>query len=116
MNKSEAKPAVASMPKGNAESESGFARDVREKIEQQKVYPASARELGMAGEVEVRYVLDRKGHLLDAEVINSSGYPLLDRAALRAVRTATFKAMQAESWPDASQKEFRTKMVFSITD
>ena len=114
--KAEAKPVVAAQPKGNADSEAGFARDVRKKIEQQKVYPASARELGMAGEVEVRYVIDRSGRLLEVEVATSSGYPLLDRAAVRAVKAAAFKSMLADNWPDAAQKEFRTKIVFSITD
>lgn len=115
-NQVETKPAVAAQPKGNADSEAGFARDVRKKIEQQKVYPASARELGMTGVVEVRYVIDRSGHLLEVEVATSSGYPLLDRAAVRAVKAATFKSMLVDNWPEAAQKEFRTKIVFSITD
>jgi protein TonB len=115
-NKLETKPTVAAQPKGNADSEAGFARDVRKKIEQQKVYPASARELGMAGEVEVRYVIDRSGRLLEVEVTTSSGYPLLDRAAVRAVKAASFKSMLADNWPEVAQKEFRTKIVFSITD
>jgi periplasmic protein TonB len=116
VSKPESKPVAPARQKGDADSENGFTNDVRKKIEQQKVYPASARELGMAGVVEVRYVIDRSGRLLEVEVATSSGYPLLDRAAVRAVKAASFKAMMANSWPDEAQKEFRTKIVFSITD
>lgn len=98
----------------NAAAEGRFAKDVRAQIERKKIFPDSARDLGMSGVVEVVYVLDRAGSLLRADVATSSGYPLLDQAALRAVRSASFAAFPADAWVGENQKEFRTKLVFSI--
>jgi protein TonB len=68
----------------------------------------------MTGTVEVRYVLDRSGRMLDAKVAVSSGYSLLDEAALKAVKDARFAAMPEDAWLGETQKEFRTRLVFSL--
>lgn len=98
----------------NSGAEGVFAQDVRSRIERKKVYPDTARDLGMEGEVEVRYELDRAGNLLHAAVVASSGYKLLDQAALKAVKSATYKSFPEDAWVGSGSKEFRTKLVFSI--
>lgn len=105
-----AEPAIQS----NAAAEGRFARGVRTRIEQKKVYPDTARDLGMSGTVEVSYTLDRGGRLLKAEISASSGYALLDQAALKAVRSAAYQPFPEDAWVGEKQKEFRTKVVFSI--
>lgn len=68
---------------------------VREAMEANKDYPAFARQLGQQGTVLVAVRIDRDGHLLGAEILSSSGYPSLDKAALAAVRKAgRFRAPQ----------------------
>lgn len=108
--KVEEKPVV----QRNAAAEGRFAQDVRTQIERKKIYPDSARDLGMSGVVEVVYVLDRTGKLVKADIASSSGYPTLDQAALRAVRSAGFAAFPADAWVGENQKEFRTKLVFTV--
>jgi protein TonB len=98
----------------NAAAEGRFAQEVRTQIERKKIFPDSARDLGMSGVVEVVYMLDRAGSLVRADVATSSGHPLLDQAALRAIRSASFAAFPADAWVGENQKEFRTKLVFSI--
>lgn len=118
-----ASPQVKTLPKPeevpvvqrNVAAEGRFAQDVRTQIERKKIYPDSARELGMSGAVEVVYVLNRMGKLVRAEIASTSGYPMLDQAALRAVRSASFAALPADAWVGENQKEFRTRLVFSIT-
>jgi len=100
--------------RGNAAAEGLFAQDVRAKIERKKIYPDAARDMGMSGEVEVLYELDRAGNLLRAEIVSSSGFRLLDQAALRAVKSAAYKSFPEDAWLGASSKVFRTKLVFSI--
>jgi len=100
----------------NAAAEGRFAQEVRTQIERKKIFPDSARDLGMSGVVEVVYVLDRTGGLVRAEVATSSGYPMLDQAALRAVRSAAFAGFPADAWVGENQKEFRTRLVFSINN
>ncbi|KAF0206170.1 MAG: periplasmic protein [Gallionellaceae bacterium] len=100
--------------RSNSAAEGMFAQDVRSRIERKKIYPDAARDLGMSGEVEVLYELDRTGSLIRAEIVASSGYKLLDQAALRAVKSATYKSFPEDAWLGASSKTFRTKLVFSI--
>lgn len=107
------KPAPV-VQQSNGIAEGQFAQDVRSRIERKKIYPDAARDLGMSGEVEVLYELDRSGALLRAEIAASSGYKLLDQAALRAVKAATYKSFPDDAWLGASSKVFRTKLVFSI--
>lgn len=98
----------------NGEAEGVFAQDVRSRIERKKIYPDTARDLGMSGEVEVTYELDRNGKLLSAEISSSSGFKLLDQAALRAVKSASYQSFPEDAWIGSGSKVFRTKLVFSI--
>jgi protein TonB len=50
-------------------------------------YPLEAIAKGWQGEVEVEIFLDARGHVIAARLARSSGYPLLDEAALRAARS-----------------------------
>lgn len=65
-----------------------FLSAVRRKIESCKRYPISARKAEIEGRVSVRIVILKDGRLEKAEVVESSGYRILDRAALRSVREA----------------------------
>jgi protein TonB len=98
----------------NGDAESVFAQDVRARIERKKIYPDTARDLGLSGEVEVQYELDRAGNLMSAEIVASSGHRLLDQAALRAVKTVTYKGFPEDAWVGSGSKVFRTKLIFSI--
>jgi len=110
-------PEKAEAPlRSNGAAEGRFTQDVRTRIEQKKVYPDTARDLGMSGSVDIVYVLDRAGKLIKAEIAVSSGYPLLDQAAARAVRSASYSAFPEDAWVGETQKKFRTKLVFTITD
>ena len=53
-----------------------------------RFYPREAIEKGLEGEAIVMLWLDDNGQLLDAQIAKSSGYTILDLAALRAVRAA----------------------------
>jgi len=105
---------VKSSIKSNGESEGGFAQDIKARIERKKEYPENARNLGMTGEVEVLYELDRSGNLLRAEVITSSGHRLLDQAALKAVKSVRYGIFPEDAWIGSGSKEFRTKLVFHL--
>lgn len=109
-----AKAEPQAQQRSNADAESQFAQDVKARIERKKVYPDTARDLGMTGEVEVLYELDRSGKLIRAEIASSSGYKLLDQAAIRAVKSASYRSFPDDAWMGASSKVFRTKLVFSI--
>lgn len=100
----------------NGESEAGFARSVRQKIESHKIYPGEAQSLGITGSVTLLYVIDRSGKLLRVEITSSSGSKVLDQAALRAVRATTFQPMPEDAWVGEAHKEFKTKIDFELDD
>jgi periplasmic protein TonB len=58
------------------------------RVAELKRYPTSARLNGYEGRVVVRAVIKADGNLMDVQVHKSSGYELLDEAALEVVRKA----------------------------
>ncbi len=61
---------------------------IRKQILKNLVYPQRARRMGWQGQVKIRFVVDPSGKVRDLEVLETSGYPLLDRQALNAVKRA----------------------------
>ena len=62
------------------------------------VYPASAKKMGMEGKVMLKVFVSREGRVLNIEIGQSSGYEILDKAALEAVKNWCFvPARQGES-------------------
>ncbi len=51
-------------------------------------YPAEARSQGIYGSLRLMVAINRDGTLRDVQLLESSGHPLLDNAALRIVRLA----------------------------
>jgi protein TonB len=59
------------------------------RVEELKRYPASARVDRAEGKVVVKAVINEDGSLGEVEVVQSSGYPALDKAAVETMRQAT---------------------------
>ena len=57
-------------------------------LERYKEYPRRARRLRREGVVELRFVMDRSGKVLDYEILHSSGEPSLDDAAREMIERA----------------------------
>jgi protein TonB len=64
-----------------------FAR-IKRQIELSWDYPNEAQRRGMTGELTLRFQISRDGNLMNVRLINSSGYNILDEAALQAVKSA----------------------------
>jgi len=98
--KQEAEPVIESAPvpeEGEAEEEPPVEPEktpdytdvilgLRARIEREMVYPQAARRRGMEGVVYLLLKLDEDGSLIDAAVVRSSGYKVLDSAALSLIR------------------------------
>jgi TonB family protein len=68
--------------------ESPYAKAVVRQVGPRIIYPKSAREGGLQGDVRVAYFIRRTGELRDVRLESSSGNRTLDEAALNAVRMA----------------------------
>ena len=65
-------------------------------------YPPLARERGYEGTVYLRALIERDGRVGNLAVDRSSGYEILDRAAVESVREWTFLPAQKDQKPVAS--------------
>jgi len=69
---------------------------IRRKLESAKRYPPEARRAGYEGTAVVSFTINFDGTLSDVRVISSSGYPVLDRAAVMTIkRAAPFPSLKS---------------------
>jgi TonB family protein len=61
---------------------------IRKRIQSALEYPPLARLRESDGDALVRFEIDHTGVAREIEVVRSSGYPLLDASAIRAVQDA----------------------------
>ncbi len=66
-----------------------FLSEVKRLIEKSLVYPRKARVMRMTGRTSVQFIVDRDGSLSELSIFESSGEKILDKAAAKAVRTAS---------------------------
>lgn len=62
---------------------------VKQLIERKKEYPPNARKRKIEGEISVSFTINRKGVINSLEIKRSSGYDILDQAALSTVKDAS---------------------------
>ncbi len=79
---------VPPSPAGEKQEIEAALREIRKRIEAKKTYPLAARRRGWEGEVLVELELGGAGELEGLRLLRHSGFPLLDRATLTAVRAA----------------------------
>jgi TonB family protein len=65
-------------------------------INKMPVYPAAAKRMRQEGRVKLKIMTDSKGNILEIEIVQSSGYRLLDKAALEAVHKWDFSSLISE--------------------
>jgi len=75
-------------------------------------YPRSAVLEGDEGTVRLRMEIGADGHLLSSAVVQSSGYAVLDKAALNALSKCTFEAAVQDGTPVRST--FVTDYIWSL--
>lgn len=76
-------------PGGGQPGDPGYNALLSAWLQQHHEFPARAQRRKMYGETKVRFTIDRSGNLLESEVVDSSGYELLDEAALATLRRAS---------------------------
>ena len=91
-----------------------FFLSVRRKIKSRKRYPITAQKAEIEGRVGVKMTILKDGRLEKCKIVESSGYEILDRAALRSVQDASpFPPI-----PDAAKRdriEISIHLVFKLS-
>lgn len=67
----------------------GYLSLIQQKIGENIIYPSEAKLKGWEGVVVVRFTLGQNGLVKELSIAKSSGYPLLDEAAISAVKNAS---------------------------
>lgn len=62
---------------------------LKRKIELVWEYPYKARQTGVQGRLLMRFVINKDGSLAEVKILRSSGVPLLDHEAVRAIHNAS---------------------------
>jgi len=66
----------------------GYLRMLKERIENVWQYPKEAANRGISGDLYIRFTINRDGSLGGVELVRTSGFRILDRAAIQALRDA----------------------------
>ncbi|MBM0637261.1 energy transducer TonB [Campylobacter sp. VicNov18] len=64
-------------------------KQIQQAIQQAQIYPKQARKMRMQGIVKVEFLWTKNKGLKDLKIIQSSGYDLLDKSALKSIRKAS---------------------------
>ena len=87
---------------------------VMELISQQLNYPAIARRKGWQGVVKLELLIESDGRISDLHIEETSGYSLLDRAALRSLQLA--HVPDAAQWLDGEAISIVVPVEYRLID
>lgn len=86
-----------------------YFKHIRDKLYLVWRYPPEAAAAGIQGTVKILFVIERDGKLKDVRILETSGFPVLDREAVRAIIAA---APFGPFPPDWTEKELRIRARF----
>lgn len=88
LSQAAAAPVSAASSSRTAHEKMTWQGQVLAQLERYKRYPAEAQSRRQEGAPLLSFSMDRKGHILSAKIIKSSGYSVLDQETLALVRRA----------------------------
>lgn len=89
-----------------------YFKHIRDKIYLVWRYPPEAATAGISGVVRILFVINRDGSLKEVRVLESSGYSILDKAAVNAIIAAAPFGPFPKDW---TEKELRIRGRFIYT-
>lgn len=78
----------------------GYMRNLKARIEGIWRYPREASERGISGDLYIEFTINRDGSLGPVRLARTSGYPVLDQAAMKALRDSAPFWPMPPNWED----------------
>jgi protein TonB len=75
-----------------------YNRRLKERVESIWHYPDEAAEKGIYGDLIIKFTIKKNGQLGTVELVRGSGYPILDKAAMEALKEASPYWPLPEEW------------------
>lgn len=104
--------ALGTSTSSTAEMKTHYEQQISMWINKFQIYPEEARKAGMTGDALVRMRIDRQGNIGFYILENSTGYQVLDRAALDMVRRANPVPAVPNDYPQNDLMEFLVPIAF----
>ncbi|MAR57130.1 MAG: hypothetical protein CMM93_08115 [Rickettsiales bacterium] len=104
-------------PTGDVDAEAVMLRyeqKISAWLQRHKTYPSMARQLGQHGTPIVRIRIDRQGNVKFSSIDQSSGYQMIDRAALDMVKRANPLPAAPSEYPGGALLEFKIPVQFKL--
>ncbi len=76
----------------------GYMTRLREKIESIWVYPPEAAQRGIYGDLKIQFTIRKDGRLGEIRLVRTSGYKMLDDAAIKALKDGEAYWPLPEEW------------------
>lgn len=108
------KPQPMEEPLFDADLISGaYTRELIDSVRKYQKYPRKAVEKNIQGDLVIKVIIDPKGNILEAKIVDGSGFRVLDKAAKKMIRKAApFKAIPKEL--KLKDFEFKVPMSFEL--
>jgi protein TonB len=113
MNRTSSTAPVSRSGKMTTSAPNGPGSPVRARFSPKPAYPPEARRLGQQGRVVLEVQIGADGRVTSASVKHSSGFPLLDSAAVQGVLRWTFEPARVTGLPVASRAEVPVSFSFA---
>lgn len=98
--------------RGNSKS---YIRELYQWLSKHRTYPPAAKKSKQQGTVQLAFTMNRQGDVLSSGIRESSGYPLLDDAALRMLKDASpLPAVPDDFFPSRQQLPLVMPIEFSL--
>lgn len=86
---------------------------IKRKIQENKKYPPQAKKEHIEGVVELQFAIDKNGFLKNVNIINSSGYKILDDEAISTInRSAPYPSIVGKV--NSDRLDLQVKLIFKI--
>lgn len=94
----------------------GYFTKLKRQIESEWVYPEESRYRWEQGILTLKFTIDKKGALKGIQILESTGYNRLDKAAIQSINAATPFDPFPEDWGGLDKLNIKATFIYNIPE